>query len=195
MRARPRCRAGLGMGRKSSISRLEPEVKAYLEAQLARGAFTYNELIADLQQRFPTQPTPSRSAVHRYGQKLERRLQSVRDSTEAMRLLREHAGDDLDVRSEGLLALVQTELFEAMMELRALDDPDIDPAERVALLAKAGQQFASLARGSVTVKEFQAKAEERLIAKQRAALVQLEQSGQIDAATLSKVIAAAYGGL
>lgn len=183
------------MGRKSSIARLEPQVRAHIEAQLARGACTLDELIADLQQRFPSQATPSRSAVHRYGQKLERRLQSVRDSTEAMRLVREHAGDDLDVRSEGLLALVQTELFEAMMELRALDDPDIDPAERVALLAKAGQQFASLARGSVTVKEFQAKAEERLLAKQRAALAQLEQSGQIDAATLSKVIAAAYGGL
>ena len=41
------------MGQKSSIDRLEPEIKAYIQAMLASGGVTLNELIADLQQRFP----------------------------------------------------------------------------------------------------------------------------------------------
>ena len=41
------------MGRKSSIDRLDPEIKAYVQAMLASGSMTLNELIADLQARFP----------------------------------------------------------------------------------------------------------------------------------------------
>ena len=83
------------MGQKSSIDRLEPEIKAYIQAMLASGGVTLNELIADLQQRFPIAAQagvlPSRSALGRFGQKLERRLSNVRATTEAMRLVREHA--------------------------------------------------------------------------------------------------------
>ena len=43
------------MGRKSSIDRLDPEIKAYLLAMIATGSMTLNELIADLQERFPIQ--------------------------------------------------------------------------------------------------------------------------------------------
>ena len=71
------------MGRKSSIARLQPEVRAHIEAQLAQGSCTLDELIADLQARWPSHDRPSRSAVHRYGQKLERRLSAIRASTEA----------------------------------------------------------------------------------------------------------------
>lgn len=74
------------MGRKSSIARLQPEVRAHIEAQLAQGSCTLDELIADLQARWPSHDRPSRSAVHRYGQKLERRLSAIRASTEAAKL-------------------------------------------------------------------------------------------------------------
>ena len=73
------------MGRKSSIDRLDPEIKAYIQAMLASGSMTLDELIADLQARYPAAATagslPSRSAVGRYGQKLERRLSAIRAST------------------------------------------------------------------------------------------------------------------
>ena len=36
------------MGRKSSVSRLPADVKAYIEAMLATGAQTLDEMIADL---------------------------------------------------------------------------------------------------------------------------------------------------
>jgi hypothetical protein len=100
------------MARKSSLNRLDPEVKAYIEAMLATGAQTLDELIADLQERYPAAAKegtlPSRSAVHRYGQKLDRRLSAIRASTEAAKLIQAQAGDDQDARSEALTALVQT---------------------------------------------------------------------------------------
>ncbi|MCO8248490.1 phage protein Gp27 family protein [Comamonas thiooxydans] len=151
------------MGRKSSIDRMTPEVKAYIQAMLATGSQTLDELIADLQQRFPAEASagelPSRSALHRYGAKLDRRLSAIRASTEAARLIQAHAGDDKDARSEALTAMVQTELFDAILLLQEADDPEADPAERVALLSKAAKNIATLTRSSVNLKQFQAKVE------------------------------------
>lgn len=155
------------MGRKSSIDRMTPEVKGYIQAMLATGSMTLDELIADLQERFPAEAStgdlPSRSALHRYGAKLDRRLAAIRASTEAAKIIQAHAGDDKDARSEALTAMVQTELFEAILELQEAVEGDekSDPGERVALLSKAAKNIATLTRSSVNLKEFQAKAEER----------------------------------
>lgn len=185
------------MARKSTISRLPAEVKAYIEAMLATGAQTLDELISDLQQRYPAEASagtlPSRSAVHRYGQKLDRRLAAIKASTEAARLIQQHAGDDKDARSEALTAMVQTELFEAILALQEADDPEADAGERVALLSSAAKNIATLTRSSINLKEFQAKVEAKLIERQRAALTELGERGEIDPATLAKVIGAAYG--
>ena len=182
------------MGRKSSIDRLDPEIKAYIQAMLASGGVTLDELIADLQQRYPAAARsgslPSRSAVGRYGQKLERRLSAIRASTEAARLIQQHAGDDKDARSEALTAMVQTELFEAILALQEADDPGevgerADPGERVALLSKAAKNIATLTRSSINLKEFQAKVEEatrkKLLAEQEANLQEVAKAQGMDA--------------
>lgn len=196
------------MGRKSSISRLPAEIKSYIEAMLATGAQTLDELITDLQQRYPAEAhagtLPSRSAVGRYGQKLDRRLAAIRASTEAAKLIQAQAGDDKDARSEALTALVQTELFEAILALQEVDEPPPEgmsaediATSRVDLLAKAAKNIASLTKSSINLKEFQAKvaaaARKQLLEEQRAKLAELGQSGEVDQATLDKVIRAAYG--
>ena len=181
------------MGRKSSIDRLDPEIKAYIQAMLASGSMTLDELIADLQARYPAAATagslPSRSAVGRYGQKLERRLAAIRASTEAAKLIQAHAGDDKDARSEALTAMVQTELFEAILELQEADaegDEAADPGERVALLSKAAKNIATLTRSSINLKEFQAKVEEatrkKLLAEQEANLQEVAKAQGMDEA-------------
>ena len=43
------------MGRKSTVSRLPVEIKTYIEAMLATGGQTLDELITDLQVRWPAQ--------------------------------------------------------------------------------------------------------------------------------------------
>ncbi|GEQ77057.1 hypothetical protein CTTA_4062 [Comamonas testosteroni] len=180
------------MGRKSSIDRMTPEVKAYIQAMLATGSQTLDELIADLQQRFPAEASagelPSRSALHRYGAKLDRRLSAIRASTEAARLIQAHAGDDKDARSEALTAMVQTELFDAILLLQEADDPEADPAERVELLSKAAKNIATLTRSSVNLKQFQAKVEAE--ARKRA----LEEAAAT-AATTAKAQGLSAGGV
>lgn len=175
------------MARKSTITRLPLEIKAYIEAMLATGGQTLDELITDLRERFPAQAhagdLPSRSAIGRYGQKLERRLSAIRASTEAAKLIQAQAGDDKDARSEALTALVQTELFEAILALQDADDPDLDPGKRVDMLSSAAKNIATLTRSSVNLKQFQAKVEkdtrDRLLAEQRAALDAMGSKGGV----------------
>lgn len=189
------------MGRKSTIKRLPAEVKAAIERMLADGGLTLDEIIAQLQQRWPDLARggalPSRSAVHRYGAKLDRRLAAIRASTEAARLIQQHAGDDRDARSEALTAMVQTELFEAILALQEADDPEADAGERVTLLSKAAKNIATLTRSSINLKEFQAKVEEaarkKLLAEQEQRFKALGKAGDVDEVTLGKVIKAAYG--
>lgn len=172
------------MGRKSSISRLPPEIKTYIEAMLATGAQTLDEMIGDLQQRFPAEARanalPSRTALHRYGSKLDRRLAAIKASTEAAVLIRHHAGDREDARSEALTSLVQTELFEALLNLQEAEDEDIDPAKRIGLLSDAAKNIATLTRASVNLKRFQAEAEEagrkKLLAEQEANLAKIAKT-------------------
>ena len=183
------------MGRKSTIDRLEPEIKAYIQAMLASGSMTLDELIADLRERWPAQSgsgeLPSRSALHRYGSKLDRRLTAIRASTEAAKLIQAHAGDDKDARSEALTAMVQTELFEAILALQEADEigedgEKPDPGERVALLSKAAKNIATLTRSSINLKEFQAKVEEatrkKLLAEQEANLQEVAKAQGMDEA-------------
>ena len=175
------------MGRKSTVSRLPAEIKTYIEAMLATGGQTLDELITDLRARFPAQAhageLPSRSAIGRYGQKLERRLSAIRASTEAAKLIQAQAGDDKDARSEALTALVQTELFEAILALQEADDPEANLEDRVAMLSNAAKNIATLTRSSVNLKQFQAKVEkdtrERLLAEQRAALDAMGSKGGV----------------
>ncbi|KRC20178.1 DUF3486 family protein [Acidovorax sp. Root219] len=174
------------MARKSSIDRLPEDVKAYIQAMLATGSQTLDELIADLRERFPIESAsgdlPSRSAVGRYGQKLERRLAAIRASTEAAKIIQAHAGDDKDARSEALTAMVQTELFEAILAMQEAneDAADADHGERVALLSKAAKNIATLTRSSINLKEFQAKVERearaKLLSEQQANLQEIAKA-------------------
>lgn len=183
------------MGRKNSVTRLRAEIRSYIEAMLATGAQTLDELIADLQERFPAEAgagiLPSRSAVHRYGQKLDRRLAAIKASTEAARLISEQAGDDRDTRSEALTALVQTELFEAIIALQDADDPETDQAGRVDLLSKAAKNIATLSRSSVNLKLFQAKVEEatrkKLLEEQKAALAAVAVKPGVTRETMEQI--------
>lgn len=175
------------MGRKSTVDRLPAEVKAFIQGELAEGRSTLDELIAKLRQRWPAAlqagELPSRAAVHRYGQKLERRLSAIRASTEAAKLIQAQAGDDKDARSEALTALVQTELFEAILALQEADDPEADPGERVAMLSSAAKNIATLTRSSVNLKQFQAKVEAdaraQLLEEQRAKLEAMGSKGGV----------------
>ena len=179
------------MARKSSIKKLPAEIRTALEALIAGNRHTLDEIIAEMQLRYPSADLPSRSATHRYGQKLERRLMAIRASTEAAKLIQHQAGDDKDARSEALTALVQTELFEAILQLQEANDPDIDQAERVDMLSRAAKNIATLSRSSVNLKIFQAKVEDaarkKLLEEQNKALEAMGSKGGVSDETKAAI--------
>jgi YesN/AraC family two-component response regulator len=183
------------MGRKSSLDRLPDVIKSYIQGKLAKGNMTLDELIADLQQRFPEEAAagelPSRSAVGRYGQQLESRLSAIRASTEAAKIIRDQVGDKEDARSEALIAMIQSELFESIMTLQEASEEEMPASERVGLLANAAKNIATLTRSSVTLKKYQAEAEERgrqkLLEEQKAKLAAMESKGGVTAETKAAI--------
>ena len=182
------------MAPRSSIDLLPDTVRHALERRLTDTGFgNYSELTEWLnEQGYQI----SRSAVHRYGRKLDRRLSAIRASTEAAKMIQAHAGDDKDARSEALTAMVQTELFEAILALQEADELDADgnppnPGDRVALLSKAAKNIATLTRSSVNLKQFQAKVEEaarkQLLDEQRAKLEAMPSKGGVTPETKAAI--------
>jgi hypothetical protein len=110
--------------------------------------------------------------------------------------------DDQDARSEALIALVQSELFESIVNITEADDEELTHAERIDLLSSAAKNIATMTRASVHQKrhrlklEIEAAAREKLVKEQKAKLGELEKSGLVPGDAMARVIDAihsAYG--
>ncbi|MDR2837746.1 MAG: DUF3486 family protein [Azonexus sp.] len=179
------------MGRESSVGNLPEAVRVELRQRLIDNGFTDYQGLADwlAERGFEI----SKSSVHRFGSKIERRLAAIKASTEAARLVTEAAGDDQDARSEAVIALVQTEMFDSIVAIQEADELD-DPAERLALMSSAAKNIATLARASIAQKKFRLDLQARI----KARLDDLEteaRSGKsgLDLLTLQRISGEVYG--
>ena len=172
------------MPKRSKIDALPVELRHWLERALTDANFSgYNQLEELLAGRGYA---ISKSAIHRYGQKIERRFAAIKASTEAARILTEGAADDQDARSEAVIALVQTELFESIINLQDASEEDIKPEDRIALLSKAAKNIATLARASVNQKKFRLEVQEktRMVAD---AVTQVAKKGGLTAEAVETI--------
>lgn len=177
------------MARRSSVEALPKAVREWLDRALIEGNFSgYETLEAALAERGHQ---ISKSAIHRYGQPLQRRLAAIKASTEAARLLTEGAADDQDARSEAVIALVQTELFESIVNLQEASAAEIDPGDRIALLSKVAKNIATLARASVNQKKFRLEVQEetrrQLLEDQSKKLDALQKKGGVTPETRAAI--------
>lgn len=141
------------MGQRSKVSKLPKVVLDWLNQTLVEGNFSGYELLeSELKARGYD---ISKTAIHRHGQNLERRLAAVRASTEAARQIAEAAPDDADLRSQAVISLVQTELFDILISLQQVEGED-DPTERAKLIARIAKSSSELSRASVNNKKWQA---------------------------------------
>ena len=163
----------------SKIDLLDEETRRELDAKIIDNGFggyvALSEWLAEHGYSI------GKSAVGAYGQKLERRLGAIKASTEAARLIAAAAPDDADERSNAIISLVQTEIFESLLALQDAAD-EADPAMRVEILGKAARNIATLTRASVARNKWGAEARTRL----EAALAQLKKEGK-DGDTLDAV--------
>ncbi|TNG92276.1 DUF3486 family protein [Pasteurellaceae bacterium USgator11] len=146
------------MARRSSIDQLPEEVRRWLERALTESGFSgYVELENLLKEKGYQ---ISKSAIHRYGQKLERRFQSIKSSTEAARLIAEGAEDEGDHRSEALMAMLQSSLFDALVDIEDADT--LKPVDKLKLLSLAGKNIAAVTQASTKLKSYQAEVKQRV---------------------------------
>lgn len=147
------------MAPRSSIEQLPEEVRRWLERALTENGFSgYVELEKLLKEKGYQ---ISKSAIHRYGQKIERRFKAIKDSTEAARLIAEGAEDEGDKRSEALMGLLQSSLFEALVDIEDAKDEKMTPMEKFQALSFAGKNVASLIQASTKLKAYQAEVKKR----------------------------------
>jgi hypothetical protein len=174
--------------RRPKIEGMPAEVRAWIDRALVdRGFAGYQELAALIRSR--TGIDISHAAVHRYGQRLARKLDAIRASTEAARQIAEAAPDDADLRSAAVISIVQSELFDALVALQEASETD-DQAARVKLLSQAARAIAEVSRASVGQKRWQDEVRARIEALER------QQDGgasKLDAETLKRVKEALYG--
>ena len=144
------------MGRESAIDRLPPDIKKLLDDKLFDNGFNgYVDLETWLREQGYE---ISKSSIHRYGQKVERKLAAVQASTQAAMMIAEQAPDDADVRSQAVLSLVQTELFNALVDFQSVVEEDenaMSPADRIKLFGQSGKGIANVTTASVYQKKWQ----------------------------------------
>lgn len=134
------------MAARSRVTTLPSAVKQWLDKSLVDGGFGgYEVLAAELKSRGYD---ISKSAIHRYGQDFERRLQTLKMATEQARAVVASSPDDEGAMGEALTRLVQEKLFGVLIDL------EIDPKSQPNL-ATVARAVADLSRTSIGQKRWQ----------------------------------------
>ena len=172
------------MGRESSIDQLKPEDRQMLDRWLMDKGFCGYEEIANKLAELGY--SVSKSSVHRYGQKLEQKLSAVQASTQAAIMIADAAPDDSDMRSAAVLSLVQTEIFNALVELQEANSEETSAADRIMLMAKAGKGIAEITKASVNQKKWESEVKERVQAAAKA-VDKIAKKGGLSAETAAEI--------
>lgn len=143
----------------SKIDLLPDEVRRELEEKIISNGFGgYIALSEWLAERgFAI----GKSVLGVHGKKLERHIAAVKASTQAALALEEAARDDSDARSNAIYAQFQSGIFDALMALDEAED-EADPVKKLALLTKAGKDFAAIGRGNLARQRWAAEVRAKL---------------------------------
>ena len=131
------------MSRRSTVRTLLPEkVRAELDRRLIRGDFGSHGELREwlLESGFEI----SRSALHRYGSVMEKRIEQIRIATVQAEALVSAAPDDTWAVADATLRLVQEKIFELML---AAEDGDLGQ------LSSAARALAAVSRAGTSIRQ------------------------------------------
>lgn len=164
------------MAGKSSISRLPPMVKAYIQKLLREDRMTLDDMLADIQSRFPNEKAPSRSALGRFKLGFEELTEKVRQQREMAEAFVGAFGEDASDKTGVLLVeAISTLTYQAAMGAHEKDEVTIAEVSALARAAKATMEARTL-----SVKERQT------IEKATRERVLQEQAAELDSAVKAK---------
>lgn len=143
-------------------SRLAPEIRQWLEAELIRRGFSdYSALTEELARRLDAlgEKPASRSAVYRFGAKVEERIAALKRSTEMAQALAAEVGDDSGALNDALIRVAQDKLFDVLLSA------ELDPESNS--LSRLTGAISDLARASVAQKKLQRQVQADAVAELR----------------------------
>lgn len=180
------------MAGKSSIQRLPPVVKAYIQKLLREDRMTLDDMLADIRSRFPNEKAPSRSALGRFKQGFEELTEKARQQREMAEAFVGALGEDASDKTGVLLVeAVSTLAYQAALGAHEKDEVTIKEVTDLARAAKATMEARTL-----SVKERQAierAAQERLVREQQSKLDDLGKTGALTPETLQRIRQEVYG--
>lgn len=183
------------MPRVKKINRLPESLRLRLAAELvARGFGDIVKLTEDLNAWIAAEglaTTVGKTAVGKEAQRIKRLQENIRATTEAARIIADTHRDDGDVRSEALMATVQTDVWAALLELREADAEE-DPLERLKALTKAATSVGELSRARVNQSKWRQDVDGRVHAAAEKA-TRLARKGGADPATVAEIRASILG--
>lgn len=165
------------MGRKSSVARLDPAARKYLEKLLREDRHTLDELLAALRAKFPTADV-SRSGLHRYRASLEEMMGRMREIDTAATALVSELGEGVGDKAGALLAQAVTTLATNAALNAHGEDVSIKEVAELARAARAAMQARTM-----SLKEREAveeAARRKLLAEQEANLQEVAKAQGMD---------------
>ena len=122
----------------------------------------------------------SKTTVNEHAKRLKRRLATITASTEAAKILAKAAPDEADDRSNAIIAMIQTELFEAILGMDEAVEA-ADKVDRIGLLNKVAKNIATLTRASVARNKWAAEVQKKVL---------LEAAERVESAALARGLSA-----
>lgn len=153
------------MPQRPKVDRMPKPVRDWLDRVLADGSHDgYHALAAELRSRGVE---ISHAAVHRYDQKVQRRIAAIRAATEAARLIASSLPDGRDDMSGAVTTMVQQAIFDQLVQLQEAAE-ETDPHQRLKLLASAAKAASDLTRAKIAHRRWQDEVRERMDAAEKA---------------------------
>lgn len=173
----------------SKIAQLPPDLREWLHQTFVERAFGDIEGITaelnELMKEAGVAISIGKSAVGAESQKVKRAQEAIKATTEAAKLIAETSPDVGDKRSAGAMAIVQSEVFELLLQIRESEEIK-DPIERMGAMSEAALLLSRLSRSRV----YQSRWDQEVEAKAKAAadaVAKIAKKGGLDAKTVQEI--------
>ena len=173
------------MGRTSSVKRLDPQARKFLEKLMREDRHTLDELLTAVRTKFPDAQV-SRSSIHRHRAGYEELVKGMREQQAIASLVVSELGENPDDKAGALLVQTITTLTN-QVALTAAGEGEVD-VETVRKLARATKDV--LAARRVDRQErlaIRQEARDELLAELRAKLEAMPNKGGVTADTKAAI--------
>lgn len=124
------------VARKSSIDQLPEPVRVAVDEALAQNRLTLDQILDRLQAEFGDAALPSRSALGRRKQRLDKILAKHRATNEVMQVLIKEFGTGQGQMSRGIIEMIRMAVHDVAEQLSADEAPDVKALSALSLAAK-----------------------------------------------------------